>query len=228
MMLLYLISAKPGLVSPPETPNLAASVSPLMKLNSGRPLVRMNMFLPADSIQNSLLTALPKASLTLATASMLLLESAVAYRHFSPSHNNTTPPRSFSDCMQVACGECHSVALTSDGRVWTWGGGGFGQLGIGKGGSRGGIVAVELGAGGGVCVCVAAGAHHTVAVVQGARARTWRWSELHARAHTLSQSCTTVSPPHTFHCSRGVCSYLPLCCRRRRVRVGKGRRGAAW
>ena len=76
MMLLYLISAKLGSVPPLETPNLAARESPLIKLNSGRPLVRMNWFLPADSIQNSLLTALPKASLTLATASMLLLESA--------------------------------------------------------------------------------------------------------------------------------------------------------
>ena len=76
MMLLYLISAKLGIVVPAETPNLPASSLPLIKLNNGRPLVRMNMFLPADSIQNSLLTALPKASLTLATASMLLLESS--------------------------------------------------------------------------------------------------------------------------------------------------------
>ncbi len=76
MLLLYLISAKLGIVPPAATPNLAASESPLIKLNNGRPLVRMNWFLPADSIQNSLLTALPKASLTLATASMLLLESA--------------------------------------------------------------------------------------------------------------------------------------------------------
>ena len=76
MLLLYLISAKLGIVAPAETPNLPASSLPLIKLNSGRPLVRMNWFLPADSIQNSLLTALPKASLTLATASLLLLESA--------------------------------------------------------------------------------------------------------------------------------------------------------
>lgn len=69
--------------------------------------------------------------------------------------------------LQVACGECHSVALTSDGRVWTWGGAGFGQLGRGKGG-KGGMAAVKFDAGDCFCFRIAAGAHHTLAAMQGA------------------------------------------------------------
>ncbi|XP_064600028.1 probable E3 ubiquitin-protein ligase HERC4 isoform X2 [Liolophura sinensis] len=34
--------------------------------------------------------------------------------------------------IQVSCGECHSLVLTNDSRVFTWGSNSFGQLGIGK------------------------------------------------------------------------------------------------
>jgi hypothetical protein len=89
-------------------------------------------------------------------------------------HSGASPPYSpllqSSNLHQVACGECHSVALTSDGRVWTWGGSGFGQLGRGKGG-KGGLAAVELHVADGCCLQIAAGAHHTVAVMTGFVAR---------------------------------------------------------
>jgi hypothetical protein len=77
-----------------------------------------------------------------------------------------TPQLQFSLDPQVACGECHSVALTSDGRVWTWGGAGFGQLGRGKGG-KGGVAAVKFDADDCFCFRIAAGAHHTLAAMQG-------------------------------------------------------------
>jgi alpha-tubulin suppressor-like RCC1 family protein len=59
------------------------------------------------------------------------------------------------------------VALTCDGRVWTWGGNGFGQLGRGEGG-KGMLAAVQVEAEDRVCRRIAAGAHHTVAVMAGA------------------------------------------------------------
>jgi alpha-tubulin suppressor-like RCC1 family protein len=34
-------------------------------------------------------------------------------------------------CAQVAAGENHSAALAADGRVFTWGRGKYGQLGLG-------------------------------------------------------------------------------------------------
>mmetsp|Transcript_7429 Transcript_7429/g.10544 ORF Transcript_7429/g.10544 Transcript_7429/m.10544 type:complete len:81 (-) Transcript_7429:2391-2633(-) len=33
--------------------------------------------------------------------------------------------------VDVGCGESHSVALTSEGEVYSWGGGSMGQLGLG-------------------------------------------------------------------------------------------------
>lgn len=34
--------------------------------------------------------------------------------------------------VDFACGECHTLAKTSDGKVWSWGSGQFGELGNGK------------------------------------------------------------------------------------------------
>lgn len=93
---------------------------------------------------------------------------------------------------QVACGECHSVALTCDGRVWTWGGGGFGQLGRGKG-CKAGVAAVELHAAHDLCSSIAAGSHHTVAVTTG--------FPFHFHSRTAPSSVHSSSPLHL--CSAG-------------------------
>ncbi len=36
-----------------------------------------------------------------------------------------------TDWVAVACGAWHTVALKSDGSLWTWGYNGWGQLGLG-------------------------------------------------------------------------------------------------
>ncbi len=45
----------------------------------------------------------------------------------------TTPVKVMSDVQDIAAGSAHSVALTNDGDVYTWGVNNFGQLGIAKG-----------------------------------------------------------------------------------------------
>jgi alpha-tubulin suppressor-like RCC1 family protein len=44
---------------------------------------------------------------------------------------NPVQPRGMTDCVAVAAGKYHSVALKKDGTLWTWGGNTHGQLGIG-------------------------------------------------------------------------------------------------
>ena len=80
-----------------------------------------------------------------------------------------------SDVVAVAVGETHSIALKSDGTVWTWGRNNYGQLGV-AGGDQSTPVQV-LGAGGvgfltGV-VAIAAGQRHSLALKNDGT--VWAW-----------------------------------------------------
>lgn len=83
----------------------------------------------------------------------------------------TPVPRVFSrDFVSVASGEAHSVALTSDGRVFVWGSNAHGQLGLASQTGttipdelKDGIFGADHGGGGRKVVGVACGARHSMA-----------------------------------------------------------------
>ena len=77
--------------------------------------------------------------------------------------------------LMIACGADHSVATTSAGRVWTWGGGGRSQLGLGDTQYRSvpTLLAPEC-FGSEYIVMVAAGDDHTLAVDR-AEGDVWTW-----------------------------------------------------
>jgi hypothetical protein len=66
---------------------------------------------------------------SLAKSNVIFIESKVAESETgvpTSGSSSESPKRAFVD---VACGEIHNLALTSDGRVWSWGGNASGQLG---------------------------------------------------------------------------------------------------
>ena len=77
--------------------------------------------------------------------------------------------------VMVAVGNSHTVALSEAGHVFTWGDGGFGQLGLGDQEKQLAPRQVEAGPSGQgeEVVFVAAGGYHTVAVTAGGRLYTW-------------------------------------------------------
>lgn len=73
----------------------------------------------------------------------------------------------------IAAGDAHSVALTRDGNVFTWGENEKGQLGVGAGVSRNTPTAVTIGP---RITSIAVGGRHTVAVQDGG-ASVWAWGK---------------------------------------------------
>jgi alpha-tubulin suppressor-like RCC1 family protein len=74
----------------------------------------------------------------------------------------------------VACAEVHSVAITVDGRVLTWGSGGSGQLGVGGGKDLDSPTLVEAGLPRDTpVVSIAVSAHNTAAITGDGRLYTW-------------------------------------------------------
>jgi alpha-tubulin suppressor-like RCC1 family protein len=81
-----------------------------------------------------------------------------------------------SDVVAVAAGERHTVALKSDGSVWTWGGNSIGQLGDGTTVAKSTPVQVKGAGGSGTLsgiVSVATGSFHTVALTSDGS--VWAW-----------------------------------------------------
>ena len=74
-----------------------------------------------------------------------------------------------SDVVAVAVGETHSIALKSDGTVWTWGRNDYGQLGV-AGGDQSTPVQVPSLSG---VVAIAAGQQHTLALRSDGT--VWAW-----------------------------------------------------
>jgi alpha-tubulin suppressor-like RCC1 family protein len=87
-----------------------------------------------------------------------------------PSEHHHSIPERVSDLMgtrvlHVACGRCHSIAVDSNGRLFSWGGNDDGALGHGDRLSRAtptACAALE----GMVVVGVACGSRHTLALVR--------------------------------------------------------------
>ncbi len=73
--------------------------------------------------------------------------------------------------IAIAAGGNHSLALKSDGTVWSWGHNSNGQLGDGTTTDRGAPVAVAGGLTG--VVAIAAGYHHSIAVKSDGTVRAW-------------------------------------------------------
>ena len=76
--------------------------------------------------------------------------------------------------VTVSTGEHHSLALTTDGSVWSWGYGGFGQLSHGDQQDQLLPKKVEAFAGRRV-VALSAGAHHSLALTVGGSIWSWGW-----------------------------------------------------
>ena len=74
--------------------------------------------------------------------------------------------------IQVACGLCHTAALSSNGEVFTCGWGYYGQLGHGDKEDRSVPTKVEI-PGGERIVKVACGDYHTAAVTVTGKLYTW-------------------------------------------------------
>ena len=73
---------------------------------------------------------------------------------------------------QVACGPLHTVAVSSNGELFTWGYGGFGILGHGDEKDRSVPPKVEI-PGGEKVVKVACGTYHTAVVTRTGKLFTW-------------------------------------------------------
>ena len=67
--------------------------------------------------------------------------------------------------MAVACGFSHTLAVSEDGAIWTWGKGEFGALGNGSVDHRRCPVRIVM-EGGASAVVVAAGDRHSAAVTE--------------------------------------------------------------
>jgi len=72
---------------------------------------------------------------------------------------------------QVACGDSHTVCVTTEGAVFSWGLGTDGKLGLGNADRRLVPCAVDLGSV--RCIQVAAGAAHTAAVTRDGSVYSW-------------------------------------------------------
>eukprot|EP00850_Spirogloea_muscicola_P019419 SM000190S04855 [mRNA] locus=s190:46523:47299:- [translate_table: standard] len=100
---------------------------------------------------------------------------------------------------QLACGGYHSAALDRDGRVWTWGHGGHGQLGHGSLAS--GEPAVVQALQNVKVVAVACGGAWTAAVTDDGRLWTWGKGRDHqlgvagARDVEATPQLVTFEPP---------------------------------
>ena len=76
--------------------------------------------------------------------------------------------------LAVSAGETHSLALTADGSVWSWGGGAFGTLGHGDWQAQLLPKKVEAFAGQRV-VAVSAGNDHSLAIIADGTVWSWGW-----------------------------------------------------
>ena len=75
---------------------------------------------------------------------------------------------------RISAGFVHTVALKSDGTLWTWGGNTYGQLGDGS--NTGRNTPARVPGGDHTWIAIAAGGHHTVALKSDATLWAWGWN----------------------------------------------------
>ena len=73
--------------------------------------------------------------------------------------------------VAVSCGGCHTAVVCSTGRVYTWGSGSDGRLGLPSTARK--LVPAEVEGLLGRCISISCGASHTAAVCEDGRAFTW-------------------------------------------------------
>ena len=103
----------------------------------------------------------------------------------------TTPVTTFAggtNWKQVSCGYRHTVAIKTDGTLWTWGDNSFGQLGINNTNTR--CTPVTTFAGGTNWKQVGCGYYHTSAIKTDGT--LWTWAQTLGN-YTTSQSNTPVT-----------------------------------
>ena len=129
-------------------------------------------------------------------------------RHGHETDADLDVPRALAalpSIRQVACGELHSLALTADGRVLSWGSGLMGALGGGGFGARWAPTEIAALRAVGPVVDLAAGRHHSLALTHAGEASASaspspslsRTHLAHAHTHTLPHS-----PPTGAHALR--------------------------
>lgn len=101
---------------------------------------------------------------------------------------NPVQVRSLPDVVDVRAGSLHSVALRSDGTVWTWGDNALGQLGVGTGPDS--TTPVQVPGLSGI-TAIAAGGYHTLALKSDGT--VWSWGH---QTGGLGDG-TTTSPRYT-------------------------------
>jgi hypothetical protein len=132
--------------------------------------------------------------------------------HQSSPVQTVTATGALTGVIAVAAGASHSVALRSDGTVWVWGSGYYGQTGMGDASVR--TRAVQVPGLSGV-TAVAAGALHTLALQSGGgtEGTLWGWGynadgEL-ADGSTVNRSAPVVLAEHvTLAAAGGVQTFL--------------------
>ena len=100
------------------------------------------------------------------------------------------PVNGLSDMVAVAAGASHSLALKSDGTVWSWGGNGNGQLGDGTQVARSTAAQVSGISG---AIRIAAGDYHSLALLAGGTVRGWGLNSGALGDGTLDQRFSPVS-----------------------------------
>ncbi|XP_015266273.1 PREDICTED: probable E3 ubiquitin-protein ligase HERC6 [Gekko japonicus] len=106
--------------------------------------------------------------------------------------------------IQVACGHYHSVALTKDGRVFSWGQNSYGQLGIGKEVSSQGRPQHVPALDGIPLAQVTAGGAHSFALSLSGVAYGWGRNHMHQLGLSQSDPKEQVFKPHSVAALRNL------------------------
>jgi alpha-tubulin suppressor-like RCC1 family protein len=116
-----------------------------------------------------------------------------------------------SNWVAVACGRTFSVALKSDGSLWSWGADSSGQLGLGGTPARTAPVRVTGCPGGDFnWVSVACGESFTVALKSDGS--LWTWGDNSSGQLGQNDKTTRSSPTHVTGCSGGDSNWVSVAC----------------